>query len=36
MLHQPEVGVGDDEEEIIATSQQAAVHEEFASPTEKR
>ena len=34
-LHQPDVGV-DDEKETTATSQQAAVREEFASPTEKR
>ena len=35
LLHQPDVGV-DDEKETNATSQQAAVREEFASPTEKR
>ena len=35
LLHQPDVGV-DDEKETIATSQQAAVREEFTSPTEKR
>ena len=35
LLHQPDVGV-DDEKETTATSQQAAVREEFASPTEKR
>ena len=36
LLHQPDVGVDDDEKESIATSQQAAVREEFVSPTEKR
>ena len=35
LLHQPDVRV-DDEKKTIATSQQAAVCEEFASPTEKR
>ena len=35
LLHQRDVGV-DDEKETVATSQQAAVSEEFASPTEKR
>ena len=35
LLPQPDVGV-DDEKETTATSQQAAVREEFASPTEKR
>ena len=35
LLHQPDVGV-DDEKETTATSQQANVREEFASPTEKR
>ena len=35
LLHQPDVGV-DDEKETTATSQQATVREEFASPTEKR
>ena len=35
LLHQPDVEV-DDEKETTATSQQAAVREEFASPTEKR
>ena len=35
LLHQPDVGV-DDDKETTATSQQAAVREEFASPTEKR
>ena len=36
MLHQPDVGVDDEEKESTATLQQAAVREEFASPTEKR
>ena len=36
LLHQPDVGVDDEKETTAATSQQAAVHEEFASPTEKR
>ena len=36
LLHQPDVGVDDDEKETTATSQRAAVREEFASPTEKR
>ena len=36
LLHQPDVGVDDDEKETTATSQQAAVREEFVSPTEKR
>ena len=35
LLHQPDVGV-EDEKETTATSQQAAVREEIASPTEKR
>ena len=35
LLHQPDVGV-DDEKETTATSQQAAVCEEFARPTETR
>ena len=35
LLHQPDVGV-DDEKETTATSQQATVREEFASPTEKQ
>ena len=35
LLHQPDLGV-DDEKETTATSQQTAVREEFASPTEKR
>ena len=35
LLHQPDAGV-DDEKETTATSQQGAVHETFASPTEKR
>ena len=35
LLHQPDVEV-DDEKETAATSQQAAVREEVASPTEKR
>ena len=35
LFHQPDVGV-DNEKETTATSQQAAVCEEFASPTEKR
>ena len=34
LLHQPDVGVND-EKETTATSQQAAVPEEFVSPTEK-
>ena len=36
LLHQPDVGVDDDEKETTATSQQAAVREEFVSLTEKR
>ena len=36
LLHQPDVGVNDDEKETTATSQQVAVREEFTSPTEKR
>ena len=36
LLHQPDVGVNNDEKEITATSQQAAVREEFVSPTENR
>ena len=35
LLHQPDVGV-DDKKKTITISQQAAVREEFASPTEKR
>ena len=35
LLHQPDIGV-DGEKETTATSQQAAVREEFASPMEKR
>ena len=35
LLHQPNVGV-DDEKETAATSQQAAVREEFVSHTKKR
>ena len=34
LLHQPDVGV-EDEKETTATSQQAAVRKEIASPTEK-
>ena len=33
LLHQPEVGMDDNND---PTTQQAAVHEEFVSPTEKR
>ena len=36
LLHQPDVGVDDDEKETTATSQQVAVREKFVSPTEKR
>ena len=36
LLHQPDVGVDVDEKEAAATSQQAAVREEFVGPTEKR
>ena len=36
LRHQPGIGVDDDEKETTATSQQAAVREEFVSPTEKR
>ena len=36
LLHQPDVGVDDDEKETTAISQKAAVREEFVSPTEKR
>ena len=36
LLHQPDVGVDDDEKETTATSQQSAVREEFVSPTKKR
>ena len=36
LLNQPDVGVDDDEKETTATSQQAAVREEFARPTDKR
>ena len=35
IFYQPDVGV-DDEKETTAISQQGAVHEELASPTEKR
>ena len=35
LLHQPDVGVDDDEKETTSTLQQAAVCEEFVSPTEK-
>ena len=35
LLHQPDVGVND-EKETHATPQQAAIREEFVSPTEKR
>ena len=35
LLHQPDVGV-DDEKETTATTQQAAVREEFARPTKKQ
>ena len=36
LLHQPDVGVDDNEKETTTTSQQAAVREEFVSHTEKR
>ena len=36
LLHEPGVGVDVDEKETTATSQQAAVREEFVSPTDKR
>ena len=36
LLHQSDVGVDDERETTAATSQQSAVREEFASPTEKR
>ena len=36
LLHQPDVGVDDENKETTATLQQAAVREEFVSPTEKR
>ena len=36
LLHQPDVEVDDDEKQTTATSQEAAVREEFVSPTEKR
>ena len=36
LLHQPDVGVDNDEKEITTTTQQAAVREEFVSHTEKR
>ena len=36
LLHQPDVGVDDDKKQTTAISQEAAVREEFASPTEKR
>ena len=35
LLHQQDVGVDDDEKETTTTIQQAAVREEFVSPTEK-
>ena len=35
LLHQPGIRVDDDEKETPATVQQAAVREEFVSPTEK-
>ena len=35
LLHQPDVGVDDEKETTAATSRQATVREEFASPTEK-
>ena len=35
LLHQQDVGVDDDEKETTATTLQAAVCEEFVSPTEK-
>ena len=35
LLHQPDVGVDDDEKETTATSKQAAVSDVFVSPTEK-
>ena len=36
LLHQPDAGVDDEKETTAATSQQAAVCEDFASPSEKR
>ena len=36
LLHQHDVGVDDDEKKTTTTSKQAAVREEFVSPTEKR
>ena len=36
LLHQLDIGVNDDEKETTTTSQEAAVREEFVSPTEKR
>ena len=36
LLHQQDVGVDDDEKEITATTQQAAVRKESVSPTEKQ
>ena len=36
LLHQSDDGVDDDEKEATATSQQAAVREEFVSPMDKR
>ena len=36
LLHQPDVGVYDDEKETTTTTQQATVREEFVSHTEKR
>ena len=36
LLHQQDVGVDDDEKETTNTFQQAAVREEFVSPTEKQ
>ena len=35
LLHQQDVGVDDDDKETTATTQPAAVREEFVSPTEK-
>ena len=36
LLHQPDIGVDAEKQTTAATSQQATVREEFASPTEKR
>ena len=36
LLHHQDVGVDDDEKETTTTSKQAAVREEFVSPTEKQ